>query len=321
MVPERPDPAVVELIDGLDADAPGLETLPLHDLRDAIEEMSQWQGAVVDVEHVEDATVAGPQAEVPVRIYRPPDPDPKPVVVFAPGGGWVGGSLELADRPARLFALAAGAIVVNVGYRRAPEHRYPAPVHDFCTVLEWAASQAPFESEFLAVAGDSSGGTIAATAALIARDRRFPGLAHQLLIYPALARRFTSRSYEAFGDGRFLLTRSAMEYFWAEYLGEDHDSRSGYAEPLTVDGLSGLPPTTVLVCGLDPLYSDGEEYAERLAAAGVPVTFTRFSDLVHPAFWMAGVTPRAAAFIATAGQAVRNAYAPRRVSSASDSAV
>ena len=303
------DPALAELLSGVDPDAPGIETLPLPELREAIECMAEWQGPVVDVAEVYDIAVAGPQAEVPVRISRPPGAGAKPVVVYAPGGGWVGGSLDLADRPARLFALAADAIVVNVGYRLAPEHPYPAPVNDVYAVLEWAASRAPFDSEFLVIAGDSSGGGLAAAAALMARDRHLPRLSHQLLIYPALAKRFTSPSYQAFGDGRYMMSRSAMEHFWRSYLGEDAEHDAPYAEPLTVDDLSGLPPTAVLVCDLDPLYSDGEEYAAKLAAAGVPVSFTRFSDLIHPAFWMAGLTPRAAAFITTAGQSVRNAYA------------
>ena len=309
-MPSSPlDPGLVELLSAADPEAPGIETLPLPDMREAIEGMSEWQGPVVDVDEVSDVTVAGPQAEIPVRIYRPPGTGAKPVVVFAPGGGWIGGSLDLADRPARLFALAADAIVVNVGYRHAPEHRYPAAVDDVFAVLEWAGTRAPFDGEFLVVAGDSSGGNLAAAAALMARDRRVPTLSHQVLIYPVLARRFTSPSYQAYGDGRYMMSRSAMEHFWASYVGDELDTASPYAEPLLADDLSGLPPTTVLVCGLDPLYSDGDEYAARLADAGVPVTFTRFSDLIHPAFWMAGITPRARAFVETAGEAVRTAYA------------
>ncbi|HEX4248309.1 MAG TPA: alpha/beta hydrolase, partial [Pseudonocardia sp.] len=145
------------------------------------------QGDPVPVASVVDRTVPGPAGDIPVRVYTPAGEGPLPVVVYFHGGGWVIGDLEVVDRPCRQLADAAGAIVVSVDYRLAPEHRYPAAIDDCYAATSWVASHADeigADAGRLAVAGDSAGGNLAAAVCIAARDRGGPTITAQLLLYP-----------------------------------------------------------------------------------------------------------------------------------------
>jgi acetyl esterase len=309
------DPATEELLDGIDPGAPGIDALSLEELRASQLPTRAWAGPDAPLASTEDRQVAGPAGPVPVRIYTPLGDAPKPLVVFTFGGGFITGSIDIADGAVRQLAADAGAVVVSVGYRLAPEDPFPAGLDDADAVLEWAAAAAPelgADPSFVAVAGDSSGGSLAAALALRSRDRGGPRIAHQLLVYPVLDCDFSRPSYADSADGYFL-TRAAMQRFWREYLARDEDRLDPYAAPLQASELAGLPPATIILCFRDPLRSEGEAYARRLADAGVPVTLSIWHDLVHAAFRMGGLTPRARAFVASAGHALRDAYAGRRV--------
>jgi acetyl esterase len=302
VIARRPlDPAIERLLDDIDPDAPGLDALPIGEIRATVAEMVEWMGPVAEVASVHDADADG----VPVRIYGTGGDGP--LVLLTHGGGWLSGSIEISDRPARLLANACGGTVVSVEYRLAPEHPFPAGLEDAYTALGWTARV--LGSDFLAVAGDSAGGNLAAALALLARDRGGPALAHQLLMFPVLDNDFESPSYREFGDGYFL-TRAAMEHFWRSYVGEGEPPE--LAAPLRAASLTGLPPATILQAAADPLFSEGAAYAARLAAARVPVTTVVFAGLVHGAFWMAGLSPTARAFAETAGAALRAAHVAAR---------
>ncbi len=144
-------------------------------------------GPITPIAHVEDRTVPTPAGLVPVRIYAPRRDAILPLVLFFHGGGFVAGSVDSHDELARQLALAADCVVVSVGYRLAPQHPYPAALHDCLAALDWAAAHAAeigADAARLAVAGDSAGGNLAAAAALHLRDKGGPKLAAQLLIYP-----------------------------------------------------------------------------------------------------------------------------------------
>ena len=309
------DPAIEQLLDSFDSAAPAIDELSLGDLRASQVPTRAWAGADAPLAQVDDRAVAGPSGVVPVRIYTPLGDGPKPLVVFTFGGGFVTGSIEIADGAARQLAAGSGAIVVSAGYRLAPEHPFPAGLEDAYAVLEWAAASAAdlgADRSFLAVAGDSSGGNFAAAMTLMARDRRGPVIAHQLLVYPVLDSDFDRPSYRDSADG-YLLTGAAMRRFWGDYVARWEDRLDPYAAPLRAPDLSGLPPATIILCQRDPLRSEGEAYAARLAEAGVPVSLTTWHDLVHAVFRMAGLSPRARAFVSSAGSALRDAYAARFV--------
>jgi len=204
------------------------------------------------------------------------------VVLFFHGGGWVLGDLDTHDGLCRRLALASSAVVVSVAYRLAPEHPYPAAVDDAWDALGWVADHAGEiggDPSLLAVAGDSSGGNVAAALALRARDRGGPTVGAQVLLYPPLDGRCDSPSYAARADDGGTITRTQMQWFWAQYAG-GADVDDPLLSPLRAD-VAGLPPTLVVVAGFDPLRDDGRAYAGRLADAGVPVQLEEYPDTFH----------------------------------------
>ena len=140
-----------------------------------------------------------------MRAYTPAGAPPGavlPALVYAHGGGWFLCSLELYDNPCRALANATGCMVLSVDYRLAPEHKFPVPVEDFYCALRWVCEQAGMlgvDPARIAVGGDSAGGNLAAAAAIMARDRGGPRIAHQLLCYPVLDHSFSTDSYRAYG--------------------------------------------------------------------------------------------------------------------------
>ena len=250
-----------------------------------------------EVAAVEDHMVPGPHGDVPVRVYRPAlrqnqdEPgDALPVTMWFHGGGWVVGNIETNDATCRALANESGSIVVSVDYRLAPEHRFPIPFDDCYAATCWAAENAASfggDPSRVAVAGGSAGGNLAAAVALRARDESGPKLAQQTLVYPVTDRDFERPSYVANGDG-YGLDLDVMVYFWDCYLSSEADASNPYVAPMLAEDLSGLPSAYVLTAEYDPLRDEGEEYAERLRAAGVPTTATRYGGMIH-GFFNAGI--------------------------------
>ncbi|MGA4847400.1 alpha/beta hydrolase [Streptomyces sp. G5(2025)] len=239
------------------------------------------------VAEVPARTPAPAAAEVLVRAYFP-DPErfprPHPTVVFFHGGGYTLGGLDSYDATARRLTVRSGAVVVSVGYRLAPEHRFPAAVDDAYAALCWAADACAVlggAPGALVVAGDSSGGGLAAAVALKARDDpRGPAIARQVLIYPVLDASQSTASYRENATGCFL-TAAHMRWFWQQYLGPDGDGAHPLASPLRAADLAGLPPAHLVTAGCDPLSDEGLAYAHRLRAAGVPVTGRHWPGMFH----------------------------------------
>ncbi len=245
-----------------------------------------------EVASVSDHAVPGPHGDVPVRVYVPTTDaaGPLPVSTWFHGGGWVVGSIATNDATCRALANAAGAIIVSVDYRLAPEHRFPIPFDDCYAATEWVAANAASlggDPSRLAVAGASAGGNLAAAVALRARDEDGPRIVHQSLIYPVVDNNFERPSYVENAEG-YGLSYDTMCYFWQCYLSRDADARDPYVAPMAADDLSGLPSAYVLTCEYDPLRDEGEAYAERLREAGVPVKLTRYDGMIH-AFFNAGI--------------------------------
>jgi acetyl esterase len=226
---------------------------------------------------VSDAVVASPVGDVGVRWHVPHAPaDPGAVVVLFHGGGWVLGDLDSAAPFAAAIAGQAGLPVASVHYRRAPESPFPAAFDDCLAVVEHLAAT-PGRT-WLAVAGDSAGGNLAAA---VARRCALTGVRvdAQLLLYPALDPSRARASYQRFGDG-FLLTSEAMEYYWRSYAGVADLSDPRLA-PDTGPVLLALAPAVVATAGFDPLHDEGAAYAERLRDAGVPTTYLSEPTLIH----------------------------------------
>ncbi len=245
---------------------------------------------------VEDRAVPGSAGapEVPVRVYRPASMTGLlPGIVQIHSGGFVTGGLDTDEGAAASIARSVGAVVVSVGYRLAPEHVYPAAVEDCYAALVWLAGSAAelgVDSDRIAVSGHSAGGGLAAAVALLARDRRGPTPAFQLLGFPQVDDRFETESMHAYVDTPVWHRRNA-EASWAWYLGDtakpgDPDVPP-YAAPARADDLSGLPPAYVAACQFDPLRDEGLEYGRRLAQANVPVELHLYPGTFHGSTFVA----------------------------------
>jgi acetyl esterase len=264
----------------------------------------------VAVAAVADRVLPGPAAELPVRVYTPEGEPPFPIVVFFHGGGWVVGTLDTYDPLCRALAAATPAVVVSVGYRLAPEHRWPAAAEDAYAATLWASRNAADlggAQHRLAVAGDSAGGNLAAVVALAARDRGGPAIAFQLLVYPALDAAGDTASWREYAEG-FYLTAAGMRWYWDHYLGLA-DGTAPDASPLRAAFAGGLPPALVVGAEHDILRDEGEAYAARLRGAGVDATATRAAGMVHGFLRWRAVTPAADTALQEAAAALRSALA------------
>lgn len=220
---------------------------------------------------------------IPVRVYIPDREGPYPTLVYYHGGGWVLGDLDTHDATCRALTNEVDCMVVSVGYRLSPEHRFPVPLQDCYTALEWVFDDAvpmQIDTDNVAIGGDSAGGNLAAAVALLARDRGGPSLAHQSLIYPVTDHAFNTTSYDENAEG-YMLEKSSMEWFWDQYLRDDIDGQNPYASPIRAQSLEELPPATVTTCGFDPLRDEGAAYAKRLDEEGVPVNHINYDDCIH----------------------------------------
>lgn len=246
----------------------------------------------------ENRTIDGPAGPVPVRIYRPPAADGEilPVVVFIHGGGWSVGDLDSYDGTARRHAVGAGAVVVSVDYRLAPEHPYPAAVDDVWAAMQWVAGHAAelgADADRMAVAGDSAGGNLSAVVAQLARDAGGPHIRFQLLWYPATTWDTTLPSFRENAEAP-ILGLDAVKGFSKWYAGHvDLADPPATLVPARATDLSGLPPAYIATAGHDPLRDDGARYAELLTAAGVPVELHNAETLVHGYLGYSGVVPAA----------------------------
>jgi acetyl esterase len=242
----------------------------------------------------EAVTVPDPNHPVPVRIYRPARSG-RDWLVWAHGGSWRAGSVEAWHDACADLAEQSSHTVVSVGYRLAPRHPHPAALTDVLRAMDWAESQAERESQggAIMVGGDSAGGTIAACAALVWRDRDRP-LAAQVLAYPPLDPQCAAPSYHRFPDA--FPDRVTLINAWRDYRGVVDRTRTRTTRictrtrgtfpstPLEAEDLTGLAPAIIGVGALDPVADDVRTYATLLRAAGNKAELHEFPGLGHGAF-------------------------------------
>jgi acetyl esterase len=240
-----------------------------------------------EVEIEDTAVPGGPSGRVPVRILRPKGAGgrPLPAIVYIHGGGWVFGNAHTHDRLIRELAVGAGAAVVFPDYSLSPEARYPTAVEEGHAVAGWVAGhgvERGLDGSRLAVAGDGVGGNMAAAITLLAKARGGPAFRVQVLFYPVTDAGFETGSYRRFAEGYFL-RRDAMRWFWDQYAPDVARRAEITASPLRagLEQLSGLPPALVVTAEADVLRDEGEAYAAKLRAAGVPVTAIRCLGIIH----------------------------------------
>jgi acetyl esterase len=273
---------------------PAPETLSPAEARRRRRRLSAvYAGKPTPVGAVRDLDLDGLRA----RHYAPAEPGaPHPLLVYYHGGGFTYGDLETHDGVCRILCRHAGAHVLAIDYRLAPEHRFPAAVEDARAALRWAFANARAlgaDPQRVGVGGDSAGGNLAAVVSQLAARDGGPAPVLQLLIYPATDFSQRRRSRELFGEG-FLLTNAEMDWFETNYLGPARThARDPRASPLLAEDLSGLAPAYIVTAAFDPLRDEGEEYAAALGRAGTPVTLRRFPGFIHAFTAGAGVSRNA----------------------------
>ena len=268
---------------------PPIESLGAQGARDFATQFNAARPAGRPVGEVVDGTLQGADGPLPYRLYRPATPGPHPIVVYFHGGGWVLGDQQSDDPFCRDMCRRTGMIFVSVGYRHAPEHRFPTAAEDGYAATRWIAEHAAELGGMpgpVLVAGWSAGGNIAAVTCQLARDRGGPQISGQLLVCPVTDCTFDRPSYNENATGYFL-TRSLMYWFWDIYC-SPADRTDPRASPLR-GKLAGLPPAFVVTCEFDPLRDEGIAYAEALAAAGVPVEQLKARGHFHSSFTMVDV--------------------------------
>ena len=306
------DPQAQKLIDAMVAlNLPAIENWTPAEARASMRQRTAGLGPMEDVAAVADHKIPVAGGEITARVTSPAGKGPHPAVVFFHGGGWVIGDIETHDGACRALTNAARCVVVNVDYRLAPEFKYPTAADDSYAALLWVVANAArlgIDPRKLAVCGDSAGGNLSAAVSLMARDRRGPALALQVLIYPVTDYGFDTGSYREFATGP-VLTQAGMRYFWKEYLASEADGAQPYASPMRASSLAGLPPALVITAESDPLRDEGEAYAARLRDAGVPVTLTRYSGMFHGFFRFTRLLDKSRAMMDEIAGALGKAFA------------
>jgi cation diffusion facilitator CzcD-associated flavoprotein CzcO/acetyl esterase/lipase len=265
----RPDVAVLlETIDALKL--PALETLTVPAARSLVAAMGAGRPPGPDVGEIVDGVLQGAAGKLPYRLYRPKSKGPHSIVGYFHGGGWVLGAADSDDPFCRDLCVRADAIVVSVGYRHAPEDRFPAAALDAFAAVKWIdahAARLGAKPGGLAVCGWSAGGNLAAVACQLARGAGGPHIAGQVLVNPVTDWDLSSGSGVENAEG-YVLTGALMQWFWDHYA-DLHSRKDPNASPLRAKDFSRLPPALIVTCEFDPLRDQGAAYANALAAAGV----------------------------------------------------
>lgn len=318
------DPQAKALFDfiGLSGLTP-VEQLTPQEARTMFEALAEARRklAVEPVDQIRDLKIPGPEDEIPIRVYTPKVQSPAPALIYFHGGGWVLGGLESHDHVCPALANNASCVVLSVDYRLAPEHKFPAAVHDSFAATQCIADHAGelgVDRSRIAVGGDSAGGNLAAVVSQIARDRGGPALAYQLLIYPGTDMRMSMPSIDENADGP-LLTKASMHWFVNHYLNSDADRTDPLASPLLASNLRDLPPAFILTAECDPLRDEGEAYGQHLREAGVPVEVQRYEGMPHGFFSFAAALDGGRRALADVTSRLRSAFEPAQVGRSADS--
>jgi len=268
---------------------------------------------------IENRTLPGPAGPLPLRIYTPSaaNDEPSGGIVYFHGGAWVFGDLDTHDAMCRALAHETGCRLVSVDYRLAPEHKFPAAVDDACAATEWIAAHAAelgIDPAYLAVAGDSAGGNLAAVVCQKAKGSGI-GIALQVLFCPVTDIAADNQSRREFAEGYFL-EGPLMTWAGNHYLPTGVDFNDQRLSPLRAADLSGLPPAHIHTAGFDPLRDEGKAYADALARAGVKVHYVCHEHMIHHFYAMAGAIPYAQTALKAVGADIKAVLTPVKTLSA-----
>jgi acetyl esterase len=239
------------------------------------------------IDKVFDITIPGSGGGIPLRVYRPSHA--VGVVVAFHGGGWLMGNRDTFDAVCRHLAADSGLAVVNVDYRLAPEHPFPAAIQDAWAATRWIAERGPahgLPAQRLAVMGESAGGNLAAVVCLLARERGAPEILAQALVYPATDARQHAESLRAYAEGYLQRAADVAHAFRTYALDHGVSPTNWRLSPLLASNHTNLPPALVISAECDAIRDDGEAYVARLSEAGVQANCVRYIGMLHTFYGM-----------------------------------
>jgi acetyl esterase len=312
MTPELDRDAQV-VLDAIAASGePHLSTLSVDEARGRVRAALVTKRPPLPLRSVRDVSLPTPSGTLRVRLYRPEDGS-LPVALFLHGGGWTVNDLDTHDELCRRLAKRSGWLLASVDYRRAPEHKHPAPLEDAYLAYRWLLDNAESigaDRSARAVVGESSGGAVAAGLTVLLRDLGAPMPTYQVLAYPVTDSFGDWASYSERGAG-YILDRPLLEWYLGHYLPPGASAADPYLMPLATDDLSGLPPTLLLTAEFDPLRDEGIAYAKRLRDAGVDVEHVHAPDQMHGFLLLGRVVPKASSLVDRTADALGRAKARR----------
>ncbi len=295
------------------AGTPPLETLAPELARQAF---VVPQGELAQVGKIDNRIISSSETNIPVRIYYPLETmENYPALVYFHGGGWVIGSIDTHENICRALTNQANCVTISVDYRLAPEHKFPAAVEDCYAAVQYVYDHAEdfqVDRTKIAVGGDSAGGNLAAVVTNLAKDKNTPPICFQLLFYPSTnpgGEATTSMLENA--DGYFL-EKGTMEWFRDCYFNSEEDKTNPLANPALHGDFAGLPPTLIITAEYDPLRDESEDYAKKLAEAGVEVECLRYDGTIHGFVSMEAVIPKGKEALAKAAESLMKVFINRK---------
>jgi acetyl esterase/lipase len=277
--------------------------------RQALAKLMQFARADVTVVAGIDGLLPGPAGDIPYRLYAPANAtaEPLPGFVFFHGGGMVAGSIETHDRVCAALAQTTGCRLISVGYRLAPEHKFPAAIEDAIVATRWVyerASSLGIDATKLVIGGDSAGATLGAVVCQDALRNNGPAIALQCLICPVLDFDEPSPSRQAFAENH-LLDKATIDADLADYLPGHADPADPRISPLRANDLAGLPAAIIHTAEFDPMRDEGNAYASKLTASGVAVEHICHDGMIHNFHAMGAILPQGRLVLLQIGEQVR----------------
>lgn len=324
----RADEDMLALLDAYDSLEPlAIDKLDFDTARrnptmsDAVRTLLEKQGRSTDPEALvpgvttRDIMVEGAEGLLSSRLYIPPvaarsATEPLPVVVYFHGGGWVLADRDVYDASARGLCRESGAMVLSVGYRRAPEYPFPAAWEDAFAAYRWAFAKVAAlggDPERIALAGESAGGNLALATAIAIRDGHLVQPVHVVAIYPVTQTSLNTESYLENAIAK-PLSRITMQWFFEHVASDPEDLRDPRLQLIDAN-LEGLTSVTLITAHIDPLRGDGAKMEKALEEAGVDVLRRDYDGVTHEFFGCAAVLEKARAAQSFAGQRLREAFA------------
>lgn len=304
------DPRVLDVVSAYDFSGNQDEEPPPFDLEEVRASMG-WPNHDVTTTNVttERHVISHLEADIPVRLYRPDSTEALPAILFFHGGGFFGGSLDTVENPCKILAERANAVVISVDYRLAPEHPFPAGLHDCFRAVEWAHKQAEalhILKDRIGVAGDSAGGNLATACCLMDRAQGTNWIHYQALVYPVVnlgsiptedfewdIEKYEIRHHHDLIQSIVLSLADSDGLLNDLYLQGQADVTHPLVSPLLADDLSGLPPALIVTAEYDYLRLEGEAYARKLARDGVTTRLIQYRGMDHAFMDKLGDYPQA----------------------------